>query len=50
LKNVLFCFGSRKSEVQILSPRPVSVRNEVENGDCHGGAFMRSRAFAKKRL
>jgi len=26
------------SEVQILSPRPVFVRNEVENEDCHGVA------------
>ena len=34
-------FGSRKSEVQILSPRPVFVRNDVKNGDCRVEAKRR---------
>jgi len=38
MKNGYNCFGSRKSEVQILSPRPVFVRNVVEKGDCRDEA------------
>ena len=37
------CFGSRKSPVQIWAPRPVFVRNVVENEDCLGVAAKRSR-------